>query len=289
MLEVIKCTAGADRTWGRYVLEIWERLRLAREEQGLELSDLEHRTRVRLRILTAIETGQFDELPTGLYARAVVRAYAQAVGLDPAAVLADVSPRLPAAEDPIDGLARVRGFEREIPKTEPRAGAASCETWPRIAAMLVDSAILAFIDLCLVASSAWLCGVGIRQLLQFAMPAMAMLSLLLAGVYFLMLGGVAGITPGMRVAGLAPIDSDRRVNVLAIASRAFQVILREASIFVELWDAVRRSAKTIDSKPAALEREGQLDGPIGDEKVEIVGRAESVRPLGAQRAEVPGR
>jgi hypothetical protein len=47
-----------------------------------------------------------------------VRAYAAAVGLDPRQVLEAVAPALPQPEDPLDGLARVRGFARRRARAE---------------------------------------------------------------------------------------------------------------------------------------------------------------------------
>jgi len=271
-------------------VEIWERLRQAREQQGLELRDLEDRTRVRHWMLCAIETGRFGELPGGLYARAVVRSYAEAVGLDPVTVLADVSALLPGVTDPLDALARVHGCEREVPNAEPRRVQSIGETTARIAVTVVDSTILAFIDLCVIGSSAWLCDVSIDVLLQFAAPAIVMLSVLIAGLYFLMFGGVTGVTPGMRAVGVAPVDGDsRHVSFMAAVTRTCHFVLCEGSILVELFVAVRRSAKTIDPKPAALEGEGQIEGSIGDEVIEIVRRPERPSALGVQRAEIPGR
>ena len=72
-------------------MEILEQMRQAREELGLDLHALEHRTRVRLHLLEAVEQGRFEDLPRGVYARAVVRAYATAVGMDPNRVVTAVA------------------------------------------------------------------------------------------------------------------------------------------------------------------------------------------------------
>lgn len=103
-----------------------EQLRQARIDLGLDLNALEQRTRVRVHLLSAVEDGRFDELPRGVYARAVVRAYASAVGIDPHRAVTAVAAFLPALEDPLDGIARVRGFDRHreaaaAPEHEPGA------------------------------------------------------------------------------------------------------------------------------------------------------------------------
>ena len=97
----------------------YERLRRRREQKGWRIEELERRTGVRSRLLELIDRGQFAELPTGLYGRSAVRAYAEAVGLSADEVLEEVASLMPAVEDPLDGLARVRGIKR-TPGARPR-------------------------------------------------------------------------------------------------------------------------------------------------------------------------
>lgn len=61
---------------------VGEILRAARETQGLGLADVSARTRVPLRHLEAIETGDYQSLPSPTYAVGFARAYARAVGAD---------------------------------------------------------------------------------------------------------------------------------------------------------------------------------------------------------------
>ena len=63
-------------------------LRRARERRGLTLEQIAQRTKLPLRHLAALERDDFAVLPPGLYRRAEVRAYADAVGLDRTAALA---------------------------------------------------------------------------------------------------------------------------------------------------------------------------------------------------------
>jgi transcriptional regulator with XRE-family HTH domain len=59
------------------------RLRRHRQRNGIALEDIAAATRVKREMLEALEQNDFAQWPRGLYARAWVRAYAGAVGLDP--------------------------------------------------------------------------------------------------------------------------------------------------------------------------------------------------------------
>ncbi len=62
-------------------------LRRAREACELSQQELAARLRLELRIITAIDNGQFERLPTAAYVKGYLRAYAREVGLDPAPIL----------------------------------------------------------------------------------------------------------------------------------------------------------------------------------------------------------
>ena len=59
------------------------RLRRERQRHGISLEDIAQQSRVKLELLDAFENNDLTDWPRGLYARAWVRAYAVAVGLDP--------------------------------------------------------------------------------------------------------------------------------------------------------------------------------------------------------------
>ncbi len=67
-----------------------ERLRTAREAQGLSLTSIAERTRVPLRHLESIEAGDYESLPAPAYATGFSRAYARAIGVDEVAIARDV-------------------------------------------------------------------------------------------------------------------------------------------------------------------------------------------------------
>ena len=66
---------------------IGEVLRLARVNQGLSLEELQRKTDIQLDMLEALESDDFDKLPSPFYARSFLRKYAWAVELDENIVL----------------------------------------------------------------------------------------------------------------------------------------------------------------------------------------------------------
>ena len=59
---------------------IGEKLRLAREAQGIALRDISEQTRISIRYLEAIESDDYGRLPGGIFNRSFIRAYAKHVG-----------------------------------------------------------------------------------------------------------------------------------------------------------------------------------------------------------------
>lgn len=68
-------------------MQIGVMLREAREEKGLSLDDIQELTKIQKRYLVAIEQEDYHALPGRFYARAFIKEYAQAVGLDSVALL----------------------------------------------------------------------------------------------------------------------------------------------------------------------------------------------------------
>lgn len=98
--------------------ELGRLLQQARLERNMTLDDVEELTKIRKRYLQAIEQGDFRALPGSFYARAFVKAYAEAVGLDPAQVVRMYESVLPPLHpEPTVGRPRARSrdarrFER---------------------------------------------------------------------------------------------------------------------------------------------------------------------------------
>ena len=68
-------------------MDVGAMLQGARERRGLSLDELAHRTKISVRVLRAMESNAFHLVPQGIFMRGYLRAYAQEVGLDPAAIV----------------------------------------------------------------------------------------------------------------------------------------------------------------------------------------------------------
>jgi cytoskeletal protein RodZ len=94
-----------------------EFLRRARERRGLTLQQIAQGTKIPLRHLNALERDEFAALPGGMYRRAEVRAYADAVGLDRNVALAWLD----------------RALEQSMPETAFSAQASGLRQDPMVA------------------------------------------------------------------------------------------------------------------------------------------------------------
>lgn len=77
---------------------IGERLKGAREGQGLSLEDVAKQTRIPIRHLQHIEKGEWDALPATTYSIGFARAYANAVGLNGAEIGVELREQLGAGQ-----------------------------------------------------------------------------------------------------------------------------------------------------------------------------------------------
>ena len=186
--------------------ELHIRLRLARERRGLSLATIARQWGVREYNLELIESNRFEDLPTGLYGRTAVRSYAIAVGVPADEALAEVSDRLRTPEDPLDGLARVRGLTRQPERTikdilhvQGREMTLSTTARAHVANVL-DALVLLGLDFLLLELTALVAGVRATEVLRVAAPSMIALFVLIAALYFVLLGGLARATIGSRFA-----------------------------------------------------------------------------------------
>ena len=67
--------------------ELGHILREARETKGLTLQEVQEETRINTRYLEALESGEYDRLPTPVHVRGFLRNYARFLGLDPQPLL----------------------------------------------------------------------------------------------------------------------------------------------------------------------------------------------------------
>ncbi len=208
-------------------MEVHEQLRRAREQRGLTLQAVHDRIGVRVQVLMDLERGAYGALPSGLYGRHAVRAYARTIGLDADAILDAIGQLLPEPEDPLDGLARVRGFSRRarsaepiVEEVEPQASEAVDDYWPvqtrRVLAAAIDGAVLLAVAAGLVALTVAAAGTSLTAIAPVAAPAWIFLIGLVSALYFALLGGIAHQTVGARIARVtrrphdAATEDDRR-------------------------------------------------------------------------------
>lgn len=83
--------------------DLGQALRAVREHQGRSLDELSEATRVRASYLTAIEDMRLDLLPSRPFIVGFIRAYAEALGLDPEAAVERFRADEPALDEPLRG------------------------------------------------------------------------------------------------------------------------------------------------------------------------------------------
>jgi hypothetical protein len=226
-------------------------LRRARVAAGLELRDLEQRTRISPAMLRHIDLGEFEKLPAGIYARAWVRAVAIAVGLDPIEVLRDLEDALPRAVDPVQ--AGPGTSETDKPPTSDRlylepADESGFDRWRRVAAAVLDGIILSSLGIAVWMLAAAASDVSPNALGTAGVFGVTAMTSAIGSAYFVLFAGIGGHTPGMTLLGFAPEESREPLDLSAIGRRASQAALQEISIVVELMIPV--------DLPPAVERRG---------------------------------
>lgn len=81
------------------IMSLGTELKEAREAQGLSLDTLQETTKIQKRYLQAIEEEKLHILPGKFYARAFIKEYANAVGLDPNVLMEQHQNDIPNTED----------------------------------------------------------------------------------------------------------------------------------------------------------------------------------------------
>jgi transcriptional regulator with XRE-family HTH domain len=227
--------------------------------QGLSLTEISRRTRIGVTHLRRIEEGDFRSLPPGFYARAFVRAYAEAIGVDADIVLGTLAEQLPAAQasvsphpvsthaqralpwaDAADLIPDARMqvlkqlLERHNESVTSAAPAAAIEI-ARVAALArgprrflaasFDGLLLAAIYLAFIGATAFVCGVSARELVDVAGLAVFTVLALITVLYVLMMGGIAGRTVGAMLLDVPLLERPRSpLRLAAIARRSLDCV-----------------------------------------------------------------
>ncbi len=90
-------------------------LRQARESQALSLEEVEAQTRIRVKYLQALETGDFSVLPSITHARGFLRNYAQFLHLDANSIVADFGDMTGSSGGAVTTVTAGRVFEAPPP------------------------------------------------------------------------------------------------------------------------------------------------------------------------------
>jgi len=114
---------------GESVKALGSYLREARELRGLSLEEIAQETKINKIFLEALEKEDWEALPAEIYIRGYLRAYAEAVGLDPKEVLLRYEALERPQKDPL--------FERRI--------TVSTRGFPWFGALLILTVLLALV------------------------------------------------------------------------------------------------------------------------------------------------
>ncbi|MFS0751780.1 helix-turn-helix domain-containing protein [Oceanobacillus sp. 1P07AA] len=94
-------------------MDVGAKLKEARLSSGVSLDSLQETTKIQKRYLVAIEEGNLHILPGKFYARAFIKEYAMAVGLDPNELLEEHREELPSTEEENVQYTRIQRTRRE--------------------------------------------------------------------------------------------------------------------------------------------------------------------------------
>jgi hypothetical protein len=182
------------------------RLRRERERRQIALSSISANTKISVSLFEALERGDVSRWPGGIFRRSFIRAYAEAIGLDPDDVAREFSEEFPdPAEPPHAGThapsavahapvspAEKAGLRLKLAdsRTPFMHGRLLAGLRPRLAAVACDAGVIATVALCMFIAFE-----------QFWLPlGVAMIGYYLGGILLL------GNTPGVCL--LAPNGDD---------------------------------------------------------------------------------
>jgi Helix-turn-helix domain len=109
-----------------------DRLRLQRERRQIALTTIADQTKIKLSLLEALERDDLSHWPLGIFGRSYIRAYAQSVGLDPAATVREFIARHPGS---------VESSEAELTDVHSLPPEKASRRPPTRLKFLIDSAI----------------------------------------------------------------------------------------------------------------------------------------------------
>ncbi|MBK5299407.1 MAG: helix-turn-helix domain-containing protein [Vicinamibacteria bacterium] len=257
-------------------------LRRIRMAKGLSLTEISRRTRIGVGFLRNIEEGNLRRLPPGFYARAFVRAYAEAIGIDADVVLGTLADELPAAQAALaphpggpqtgtpspqtDSAALIPDarmhllkqildrhntlVNKTIGRSSLVALGASVKPTRRVLSAAIDGLLLASLYLAFLAITAFSCGVTVPQLISVSAFAVFTVLALITLLYVFMMGGIAGRTIGSMFLDVPLVEQPAApLNLHAIMRRSLRFVRADAaaaaevvSLVAPLFNRARRAA-----------------------------------------------
>ncbi|ASK63462.1 helix-turn-helix domain-containing protein [Virgibacillus phasianinus] len=121
-------------------MEIGTKLKEARVAQDLSLESVQETTKIQKRYLVAIEEGNFQILPGKFYARAFIKEYATAVGLDPGELLDEYQDEVPKTEE--ENTEQYTRIQRSRRDTNSSRGPAIFSFFPTIIVIILIIGII---------------------------------------------------------------------------------------------------------------------------------------------------
>jgi hypothetical protein len=113
-------------------------------------------------------------------------------------------------------------------------------SWRLAAASAIDAAVMAAMLLAVVTCTVGM-GVPVSALGGTAAPAFCLLTAVLSGCYFIVLGGVVGVTAGEYVAGARAQATEREtLDLRAVAARTRHAVFRDACFIERLGKRIGR-------------------------------------------------
>lgn len=208
-------------------MEARDLLRSARLARGISLDQVMTETRMSPRVVHALDEGRFADLPAGLYARSYVRMFADVVGLDREAV-DQIVPLLPDTADPLPVIKQI------VVEQVTREARIRTRTLRTGVAAAIDGLLLLGIEGVALECGARVAGTTSVTLANTSAIPLALLFVALAAIYFLLLAGISGATPGARLCGVELVAPATKLDLRSIGRRARRACLIEASVVMTI-------------------------------------------------------
>jgi transcriptional regulator with XRE-family HTH domain len=247
-------------------------LRKNRMAQGLSLTEISRQTRIGVTHLRHIEEGDFKSLPPGFYARAFVRAYAEAIGVDADIVLGELSESLPAtqaASSPVPDSspagaalpgsdaaelipdARMQVLRQLLhrhnesvpiaPSSSATAGLpiGAPRGLRRFFAASIDGLLLASIYVGVLVLTAAFCGVSVSELVRVAGIQVFTVLALITLLYVMLMGGIAGRTIGAMMLDVPLLErAGRPMDLGTIARRSVDCVKADVAAATDVGSLI---------------------------------------------------